>query len=209
MNCGDIYRDTHVAGQATAALQACTKTHSPTSVIRPVSSMAFINSFGNRTPRSGVLPSQQSLASRNPFGLEIKDRLKHQKEFTATKSITEVAFEFATPTRRISVAGVEKLNYPTGSMFGIIKCLIGIFQEKFRTIAVPRRERNPNTGASVNFSTINHKRTLKAANNSSCQGSSDCRIRYIGDDYSEFVSTQSRDQINLPHRLLKAATDLN
>ena len=72
-------------------------------------------------------PSQQSLASRNRFGLEIKDRLKHQKKFTALKSITEVAFEFATLTRRISVAVVEKLNYPAGSMFGIVKRLIGIF----------------------------------------------------------------------------------
>ena len=153
-----------------------------------------------------MFPSQQSLASRNPFGLEIKDRLKHQNKFTATKSMTEVAFEFATLTRRISVTGVEKLNYPTGSMFGIIKCLIGVFEKEFRIIAVPRRERNPNTDAGVNFSTVNYKRTLKVANNSSCQGGSDCRILYIGDDDSNSFSTQSCDQINLPHRLPKTAT---
>ena len=75
-----------------------------------------------------MLPPQQSLASRNLFSLEIKDRLKHQKEFTALKSRTEVAFEFATLTRRIFVAVIKKLNYPTGSMFGIIKSLIGILQ---------------------------------------------------------------------------------
>ena len=74
-----------------------------------------------------MLPPQQSLASRNLFGLEIKNRLKHQKKFTAMKSITEVAFEFATLTGGIPVGGVEKLNHATGSMFGIIKSLIGTF----------------------------------------------------------------------------------
>jgi hypothetical protein len=59
--------------------------------------------------------------------VEIKDGLKHQKKFTATKSRTQVAFEFATLARRISVTGVEKLNYATGSMFGIIERLIGAF----------------------------------------------------------------------------------
>src|ERR1700675_3999743 len=42
-------------GHVTAVLQASAITHWPTFVIRVVSSIVFMNSFGNRTPRCGCL----------------------------------------------------------------------------------------------------------------------------------------------------------
>jgi hypothetical protein len=74
-----------------------------------------------------MLPSQQSLASRNRLCVEIEDWLKYQKKLTAMKAISEVAFEDPTLSRCISGASVEKLNDTTGSMLGVIESFVSAF----------------------------------------------------------------------------------
>ena len=51
------------------------KTHSPSAMIRPVSSATGMNTDGGTLPRTGMFPAHQRLAGRHPAGAQVDQRL--------------------------------------------------------------------------------------------------------------------------------------
>ena len=97
------------SGQVAASAQAVASTHSPSWLIRPVSSATGMNSAGEIMPRSRMAPAQQRLAAGDLVVVEVDQRLIVELEAAIDDRLAQVQSPACgAPCTRASISGSKK-----------------------------------------------------------------------------------------------------
>ena len=188
------------SGQVAASAQAVVSTHSPSWLIRPVSSATGMNSAGEIMPRSGWC--QRSSASQPVILLsrEVDQRLVVHLEPAVGDRLAQIHLQRAARLHaRVHLRFEEAIGSASGGL-GAVHREIGILQQLIEIGAILRRQRNADAGVGRDLVTETFiglaDRLINARHQvGDVAGGSD---RGLND--GEFVAAEPGDEIGLRRR---------
>ena len=178
--------------QACACAQASSSTHSPSGMMRPVSSAIGMNSAGDMRRWSDLRPAQQRFGAADPRRGEVDQRLVVQRELAVLERAPQVGLGRQAAAHALGHLRAEELVVGAPRLLGVIHRGVGVAHQRLGGVAVARIERDADAAVGVQLVLGDRERLRELGQDAARHAGGLAGVGDVGEADDELVAAEAR-----------------